>query len=835
MSQPGQKPAASPRPRRAAAARHPQEHVSEKNSGSPSKSGEKKGSDEKKTTSLESSQPSRTHAGGTAPATKASTSSASTSKSSSMNPMEAKAIPASKQMERQHSPDKKRHRKQAAKTEAEKKLQSTKPSVVHEKKTQEVKPKEHKEPKSLPKHGSDTESKHVHKEAVSKSSEQPTSEQSTNPKTKSQDAISAGGEPVGAGVAAASATPAKQKKEKKSSTSAVPVESKPSKPSGKSDMDAALDDLVDTLGGPAETEEDNTVYTGPEISDPMTSTYIEELGKREVTLPPKYRELLAKKEGITEPPPDSSKPMGPNDAIDALSSDFTCSAPTPGGKKAKEEKSTGEEVLKAQQATAIKSAASSQEKKRKAEEQDTMSDEALEALSESLGSRKPEPELDLSSIKEVDEFLSSAFFEDLPGTVWHDKLCEGEHRGAGEAVLVLQDQTKAKEEKLKKCGEDEETVPSEYRLKPATDKDGKPLLPEHEEKSKPLSESELIDELSEDFNQPKSKGKQAKPSKKTEDSQAAALTPVSEAVSRTSLCSIQSAPPKPPTLKGMVPDNAVEALASSLGKKEADPEDGKPMADQVKEKAKEEDREKLGEKEETIPPDYRLEEDKDKDGKPLLTKTPRESLPAMSEDFLLDALSKDFAGSPNAAPLKFEDANLSAVISEVVSQTPAPTTHSAGPPPDTKHDNKELDDALDQLSDSLGQRQPDPDDNKPMEDKVKERAKAEHRDKLGERDDTIPPEYRHLLDNDDEGKPAKPPAKKPKDSKKPEDDNDPIDALSGDFDSCPAPKETSNTAEDRVKRTAPSSKAPKNGGKAKDSAKAKEETKKLKADEKNTS
>lgn len=602
---------------------------------------------------------------------------------------------------------------------------------------------------------------------MSKSSEQPTSKKSINPKTKSQDAISAGGEPVGGGVAAASSTPAKQKKEKKSSTSAVPVESKPSKPSGKSDMDAALDDLVDTLGEPAETEEDNTVYTGPEISDPMTSTYIEELGKREVTLPPKYRELLAKKEGITEPPPDSSKPMGPNDAIDALSSDFTCSAPTPGGKKAKEE--------------------------------DAMSDEALEALSASLGSRKPEPELDLRSIKEVDE-------------------------------------AKAKEEKLKKCGEDEETVPSEYRLKPATDKDGKPLLPEHEEKSKPLSESELIDELSEDFNQPKSKGKRSKPSEKTEDSQPAALTPVSEAVSRTSLCSIQSAPPKQPTLKGMVPDDAVEALAGSLGKKEADPEDGKPMVDQVKEKAKEEDHEKLGEKEETIPPDYRLEEAKDKDGKPLLTKTPRESLPAMSEDFLLDALSKDFAGSPNSVPLKFEDANLSAVISEVVSQTPAPTTHSAGLPPDAKQrDNKELDDALDQLSDSLGQRQPDPDDNKPMEDKVKERAKAEHRDKLGERDDTIPPEYRHLLDNDNEGKPAKPPAKKPKDSKKPEDDNDPIDALSGDFDSCPAPKETSNTAEDRVKRTAPSSKAPKNGGKAKDSAKAKEETKKLKADEKNTS
>ena len=32
---------------------------------------------------------------------------------------------------------------------------------------------------------------------------------------------------------------------------------------------------------------------------------------------------------------------------------------------------------------------------------------------------------------------------------------------------------------------------------------------------------------------------------------------------------------------------------------------------------------------------------------------------------------------------EFEEANLPAVISEVVSQTPAPTTHSAGLPPDT--------------------------------------------------------------------------------------------------------------------------------------------------------
>lgn len=95
----------------------------------------------------------------------------------------------------------------------------------------------------------------------------------------------------------------------------------------------------------------------------------------------------------------------------------------------------------------------------------------------------------------------------------------------------------------------------------------------------------------------------------------------------------------------------------------------------------------------------------------------------MSEDFLLDALSEDFSGPQNASSLKFEDAKLAAAISEVVSQTPASTTHTGAPPRDTSQSDKDLDDALDKLSDSLGQRQPDPDENKPMEDKVKEKRK----------------------------------------------------------------------------------------------------------------
>ncbi|MCV4615516.1 hypothetical protein OFM04_37005, partial [Escherichia coli] len=78
--------------------------------------------------------------------------------------------------------------------------------------------------------------------------------------------------------------------------------------------------------------------------------------------------------------------------------------------------------------------------------------------------------------------------------------------------------------------------------------------------------------------------------------------------------------------------------------------------------------EKLGEKEETIPPDYRLEIVKDKDGKPLLPKEAEEQLPPLSDDFLLDALSQDFSSPANILSLGFEDAKLSAAVSETVSQ-----------------------------------------------------------------------------------------------------------------------------------------------------------------------
>nr|CAA73918.1 calpastatin [Rattus norvegicus] len=75
----------------------------------------------------------------------------------------------------------------AVKIESEK-SQSSEPPVIHEKKPK-GKPKEGSEPQTLPKHASDTGSKHAHKEkALSRSNEQIVSEKSSESKTKFQDA-----------------------------------------------------------------------------------------------------------------------------------------------------------------------------------------------------------------------------------------------------------------------------------------------------------------------------------------------------------------------------------------------------------------------------------------------------------------------------------------------------------------------------------------------------------------------------------------------------------------------------------------------------------------------
>ncbi|XP_068033277.1 calpastatin isoform X3 [Anomalospiza imberbis] len=580
--------------------------------------------------------------------------------------------------------------------------------------------------------------------------------------------------------------------------------------------ESALDSLIDTLGGPEEDVPTTPVYTGPEITEDIYSRYLEEMGKREGSLPPEYVKLLKSKgygKDVVPPKPNEQdeKPMTDDELAEALSSDFPCSAASAQEKKTSltEKPNKEGEIVQAQAASSVKTPAPPMEKKPKSKEE--MKDDAMDALLDTLGGPEPEPEEDPTPIVEVSE-------------------------------------AKAKEKKEQKAGERDDTIPPEYRLTPELDKDGKPILPKPEEKPKPLSESDLVDEFSKDFAcpaQPAVQPKAPKPSNisKKPSGSVSAKAAEDKVVPRATACTVQSAAPVPSV--GPVSDEALEALSSSLGKREPDPDEKKPAVDKVKEKTKKEQHKKLGEEEETIPPEYRLTEAKDKDGKPLLPK-PEEKSEPMSENDLLEGLTEGFSSSsspPTPLPIstvlkKSKDGAKPASSSDVISAATVSSVHSAAPALSATG-GKEMDEALDLLSDSLGQREPDPDENKPVVDKVKEKAKSEHRDKLGERDETIPPDYQKLLESGEQSKPAKPTAKddmKHKGKKKPTDDSAAIDALSGDFDTCAKAPATPQHSKDKSGKESTTTKpSSKDKGKPRDTKTAKGQSSSSKSEKQKTS
>ncbi|NXI21934.1 ICAL protein, partial [Sterrhoptilus dennistouni] len=570
--------------------------------------------------------------------------------------------------------------------------------------------------------------------------------------------------------------------------------------------ESALDNLIDTLGGPEEDVPTTPVYTGPEITEDIYSRYLEELGKREGSLPPEYVKLLKSKGyGKDVVPPKANeqdeKPMTDEELAEALSSDFTCSAASVQEKETSltEKPNKEGEIVQAQAASSVKTSVPPKEKKTKSKEE--IKDDAMDALLDTLGGPEPEPEEDPTPIVEVSE-------------------------------------AKAKEKKEQKAGEHDDTIPPEYRLTPELDKDGKPILPKPEEKPKPLSESDLVDEFSKDFacpSQPAVQPKAPKPcsiSKKPSGS-VSAKTSEDKVVPCATACTVQSAAPVPSV--GPVSDDALEALSSSLGKREPDPDEKKPAVDKVKEKTKKEQHKKLGEEEETIPPDYRLTEAKDKDGKPLLPKPEEKSQP-MSENDLLEGLTEGFSCStPPPAPLP--TSTVVKVKKQGCCQAHEFLVHSAAPAPSTSG-GKEMDEALDLLSDSLGQREPDPDEDKPVVDKVKEKAKSEHRDKLGEREETIPPDYRKRLESGEQVRKNFPRfyLQQWKFESKTTDDSAAIDALSGDFDTCakaPAtPQQSKGKSGKEATTTKPNSK---DKGKPRDPKTAKGQSSSSKSEKQKTS
>ncbi|KAM9168055.1 calpastatin isoform 8-T8 [Mergus octosetaceus] len=745
MSQPGPKGAAAQGDKKASEAS--------------SKSGEKKAETEKSSTSTNVTQPPKTQTSGAPSTVKKQSPSADASKTLTMKPSEVKSAPRIKE-------------------EPGKNAQSSKPTNSQNNQQSEERQKESSGAKGQITPSVITASKPTNtgKVATSQAEQPPQTTSREAAKPKSEKTSTTGGaadaRAVGTGAVASAVTAA-------------------DKPSTETGMDeSALDSLIDTLGGPEEDEPTSPVYTGPEVTEDISSRYLEEMGKREGSLPPKYVELLKSKgDGKDGGPPkaddQSEKPMTDDELADALSSDFTCSIPSAEEKKTSltEKQSKDGETIEAQAASSVKTSAPPEKKTKSKEE---MKEDAMEALMDTIGGPEPEPEPeDVTTIVEVSE-------------------------------------AKAKEKKEKKAGEHDDTIPPEYRLTPELDKDGKPILPKPEEKPKPLSESDLVDEFSKDFASPAQPAEQSKPLKSSSTSKKSsapesAKTTKDEAVPRATACTVQSSAPASVSSVGHVTDEALEALSSSLEKKKPDPEEKKPAVDKVK----------------------------DKDGKPLPLKPEKEFQP-MSENDLLEGLTQGFSCSPaQSAPLptpsvkkKTKEGKKPGDSSDVISAATVSSVHSAASLPSTST-GKEMDEALDLLSDSLGQREPDPDENKPVVDKVKEKSKSEHRDKLGERDDTIPPDYRELLESGDQGKPVKPTPKdalKHKEQKKPTDESAAIDALSGDFDTCAnAPATPQHSKDKSGKETITTKPAPKEERKPKDPKTAKGRSSSSKSEKQKTS
>ncbi|XP_031603593.1 calpastatin isoform X7 [Oreochromis aureus] len=594
----------------------------------------------------------------------------------------------------------------------------------------------------------------------------------------------------------------------------------------------ALSALSDTLPEDAPKPEPPKVRPEDIVSEgKVTKEKGVRVGERDDTLPPDYR---YKKEDLKKLPPSKPEPkINADDALDILSGDFNtastapavqapvvCSSAAPVQKSPAppaDKKAKVEAGLSAATAKKVESAAAppvagpgapSTEKKaqehKPAAGKDTkpqtdkggsMSLDALSALGDTLPADAPKPESSKLKPKDI--------------------VSEG----------------KVKAEKGVRVGERDDTLPPGYRFK---EEDLKKLPPPEPEPK--MDTDDALDILSGDFSSSSAPAVQAPvvsssapPAQaKVEDLSAldvlsgefvapskasgvhAPVPPPSKKPPEKTVCPLEqhtkvdtidvsAQQTKPKIEKGdSISLDALSALSETLPTDAPKPESPKLRPEDIvsEGKVKKEKGVRVGEREDTLPPGYRFKEE---DLKKLPAPKPE---PKINTDDALDILSGDFSSSAapavqapvvcSSAPSAQASADtaLKSLAGDFVASSAAPAVKSEPRiPTQTKPQLKTgADSAFDALSDTLGDIKPVPQPAPgPVKDAVKEKKIVEEKlIKMGERDDTLPPEYRPTEEDRKKMEEAKKKAATiPKE--KSMDDTTALEMLSSDFSDAPKP------------------------------------------------
>ncbi|KAL7854057.1 hypothetical protein AOLI_G00209010 [Acnodon oligacanthus] len=467
--------------------------------------------------------------------------------------------------------------------------------------------------------------------------------------------------------------------------------------------------------------------------------------------------------GVADKSKEVSKPLTVDEAVDSLSAGFVSSAvpsaPKPAAKAesvtaAQSKNSPPPPAQKRQDVTVPTNVSPAPPADKKAKVEKSANDSVKAAPSSSPAGKPKTDEGDPMSLDAL-----SALEDTLPAA----KPAPPSPKLRPEDII---DEKKAKAEKGVRVGEREDTLPPPYRFSEEKHKE-RPAPP----KEPSMDSAEALDILSGDFTSPSvapavqapvPPSAPAKQQPKIEDLSALEQL-ASDFVAPAQAKKVASAAPPPAAKSTVAPTSdegdpmsldALSALGDTLPTAKPVPESPKLRPEDMidEKKLSSEMCVRVGERDDTLPPDYRFSEEASK----KYPAPPKE--PSLDSAEALDILSGDFTSPsvtptvrapvpPSAPPA---DSSVDFALEELAGDFVAPTAvskvHSAvtAPPKADRQLSEGTASAMDALSDTLRDIGPAP---QPVpvapKDIVKEKDAVEEKiTKAGERDDTLPPDYR---------------------------------------------------------------------------------------------